>query len=173
MMDVLSTGTQRPRVTQIVGRSTLIVDGHALVMVLGRPSECNTFDNLGNKFLNAVLASGKEFHRIDVTFDKYRGTSIKCATRKNRSRGLVTHPFEELLKMAQYRSQSPGPTLVAPDENKADLALFLSDKLLAAAPWIRSSLLVMDSKRNIQSSVPARTLISESLSVSIKRRTLE
>ena len=157
MIDVLSSGTQRPGVTQIVGRSTPIVDGHALVMVLGRPSECNTFDNLGNKFLNACLTSGKDFYRIDVTFDRYRGTSIKCATRKKRSRGLVTHPFQELIEDGSVPLPKSWSNFVAPDENKADLALFLSDKLLAAAPWIRSSLLVVDSKRKMQSSVPART----------------
>ena len=108
-MDVLSSGTDRPRVTPMPGRSALVVDGQALVMGLGRPSECNTFDDLGNKFLNAVLASGKAFHRIDVTFDRYRETLIKCATRKKHSRGHA--PIRRLLKMAQYRSRSPGPTL--------------------------------------------------------------
>jgi len=89
MMEVLSSGTERPRVTPIAGRSTLVVDGQALVMVLGRPSECNTFNDLRDKFVKAVLASGKDFHRIDVTFDRYREMSIKCTTRKKRSRG---HP---------------------------------------------------------------------------------
>ena len=39
------------------------------------------------KFLKAVLVCGKDYDRIDVAFDKYRETSIKCATRKKRSRG--------------------------------------------------------------------------------------
>ena len=85
MMEVLSSGMERPRVTPIAGRSTLVVDAPALAMALGRPSECNTFDNLGDKFVKAVLASGNDFHPIDATIDRYRETSIKCETRKKRS----------------------------------------------------------------------------------------
>ena len=62
-------------------RSTLSSTGNGA----GRP-ECHTFDDLGiNKFLKAVPASGKDFHRKDMTFDRYRETLIKCATRKKRS----------------------------------------------------------------------------------------
>lgn len=64
MIELLSSGTERPRVTPIAGRSMLVIDGQALEMALGRPSDCNTFDDLGDKFVKAVLASGKDFHRI-------------------------------------------------------------------------------------------------------------
>ena len=57
MMELLSSGTERPRVTPVVGRSTLVADGQALVMSLGRPSECNTFDDLADKFVKAVFVS--------------------------------------------------------------------------------------------------------------------
>ena len=60
MMELLSSGTTRLRVTPIAGKSTLIVDGQALVMELGRPSDCNTFEDFGDKFVKAVLASGKD-----------------------------------------------------------------------------------------------------------------
>ena len=50
-------------------------------MALGRPSECNTFDDFEAKFVKAVLVSGNDFDRVDVTFDRYRETSIKCANR--------------------------------------------------------------------------------------------
>ena len=76
LMELLSSGTERPRVTPIAGRSTLVVDGQALVMALGRPSDCNTFDDLGDKFVKAVLASGKDFYRIDATFDRYREGNV-------------------------------------------------------------------------------------------------
>ena len=65
MIELLSSGTKRPRVTPVAGRSTLVVDGQALVMALGRPSECNTFDDLADKFVKAVLVSGKDF-RCDI-----------------------------------------------------------------------------------------------------------
>ena len=70
LMELLSSGTERPRVTPIAGKSTLEVDGQTLVLARGRPQDCNTFDDLGDKFLKAVLASGKDFHRTDVTFDR-------------------------------------------------------------------------------------------------------
>ena len=41
--------------TPIAGRLTLVVDGQALVMALGRLSECNTFEDLGDNFVKAVL----------------------------------------------------------------------------------------------------------------------
>ena len=75
------------RVTPVTGRSTLVTDGQALVMALRRPTECNTFDDLADRFLKAILVCGKDYDRIDVAFDRYRETSIKCATRKKRSRG--------------------------------------------------------------------------------------
>jgi len=37
-------------------------------MALGRPSECNTFDNLADNLVKAVLVSEKDFVRKDVTF---------------------------------------------------------------------------------------------------------
>lgn len=73
-MKLKSIGTERPRVTPIAGRSTLAVDGQALAMALRRPSDCSTFDDLEDYFLKAVLVSGKNFDRIDVTFDRYRET---------------------------------------------------------------------------------------------------
>ena len=57
MMELLSSGTERPRVTPVAGRSTLVADGQALVMSLGRPSECNSFDDLADKFVKAVFVS--------------------------------------------------------------------------------------------------------------------
>ena len=74
MIELLSSGTERPRVNPVAGRSTLVVDGQALVMALGRPSEYNTFDDFADKFVKAVLVTGNDFDRIDVTFDSRQGT---------------------------------------------------------------------------------------------------
>ena len=71
MIKLLSSGTERPRVRPIAGgRSKSVVDGQALVMTLGKPSECNTFDDVGDELVKAVLVSGKDFDRIDVMFDR-------------------------------------------------------------------------------------------------------
>ncbi|CAH3188967.1 unnamed protein product [Porites lobata] len=95
LIELLSGGMEYTRVTPVTGRSTLVIDGQALVMALGRPTECNTFDDLADRFLKAVLVCGKDYDRIDVAFDRYRETSIKCATRKKRSRGHA--PIRRLL----------------------------------------------------------------------------
>ena len=70
MMALLLSGTERPVFLPIIGRSTLVVDGQVLFMVLGRPSECKTFDDLVDKFVKAVFVYGKEFDRIDRIFHR-------------------------------------------------------------------------------------------------------
>ena len=111
VMELLSCGTERPRPhtsRRTIDISSSVADGEALVMRLGRPSECNTFDDLADKFVNAVFVSGKDFDRIDVTFDRYRETSIKCATRKKRSRGHP--PIRRVIKDGSVPRLSPGLT---------------------------------------------------------------
>ena len=172
MTEDLSSGTERPWVMPVAGRSMLVVDGQALVMVIGKPSECHTFDDLGDKFVKALLASGKDFHRKDVTFDRYRETSRLSARLERSSRGHA--PIRRVIKDCLVPLPKSSSNFVALDENKADLALFLShDKLSQEPQWKRSSLLVVDSKRTMQSCVPVRTLISECLKVFMKRRTLK
>ena len=156
-MEVLSSGTERPRVTPVAGRSTLVVDCQSLVMAIGKPSECNTFDDLGDKFAKAVLASGKDFHRIDATFDRYRETSIKCATRKKRSQGHP--PIRRIIEDGSVPPPKSWSNFVALAENKADLARSYQINFSQEPQWIRSSLLMVDSNRKMQSSVSARTLI--------------
>ena len=132
MMELLSSGTARPRVTPIARKSTLIVNGQALVMALGRPSDCNTFEDLGDKFVKAILASGKDFDRIGMTFGRYRVTSIKCATGKKHSRGHV--PIRRIIEDGSVLLPKSWSNFVALAKNKADLARFLSDNLLVESP---------------------------------------
>ena len=63
---------EHPRVTPVPGRSTIVIAGQELVMALGRPSECNKFDDLVDRFLKAALVCEKDYDRIDVAFDGYR-----------------------------------------------------------------------------------------------------
>ena len=111
---------------QVAGWSTLVVDGQALVMALGRPSECNTFDDFAAKFVKAVLVSGNDFDQVDVTFDRYREISIKCATRGHA-------PIQRVIEDGSASLPKSRCNFLALDENKADLARFLSEKLLTRA----------------------------------------
>ncbi|KAJ7376783.1 hypothetical protein OS493_032517 [Desmophyllum pertusum] len=86
-----------------------------------------------------LLVSGKDFDRIDVTFDRYRKTPITCASRKKRPRGHT--PIIRIIDDGSVplpASWSPLPAswsnFLALDDNKADLARFLSEKLLAGDP---------------------------------------
>ena len=114
-------------------RVTLVIDGQALVMALGRSTECNTFDDLPDRFLKAVLVCGKDYDQIDVAFDRYRETSIKCATRKKHSRGHA--PIQRVIEDGTVPLPRSWCTFLALDKNKADLARILSEKLLAGAPF--------------------------------------
>ena len=108
MMELLSSGTELTR--EHTSRRTIDISskwssiGH---VSLGRLL-CNTFDDLADKFVKAVFVSGKDFDRIDVTFDRYRETSIKCATRKKRSRGHV--PIRRVIEDGSVPLLSPGLT---------------------------------------------------------------
>ena len=116
MIELLSNGTERSRITTIAGRSTLVVDGQALVITLGRPSECNMFDDLGDEFVKAVLVSGKDFDQIDAIFDKDREISIKCPIRKKRSRGHA--PVRRGIEDGSAPLPKSWSDFLAPDEKQ-------------------------------------------------------
>ena len=49
-------------------RAGVLMDGRALVQLLGKPSSCNTFDDYALVFLRSVTSHVK---RVDVMFDTY------------------------------------------------------------------------------------------------------
>ncbi|KAL9970877.1 hypothetical protein ACROYT_G023330 [Oculina patagonica] len=74
----------------------------------------------------------EDFDRIDVTFDRYRESSIKCATRKKRSRGHA--PIRRVFEDGSVPLPKAWSTFLALDENKVDLTRFLPENLIAGAP---------------------------------------
>ena len=112
--------------------STLVIDGQAFVMMLGQSSDCNTFGQYASKFVRRVLAFGKNFDRIDTTFDRYRDISIKSTTRKKRARGCT--PIRRAIENGSVPLPRNWTNFLALEKNKEDLATFLSDELLAQAP---------------------------------------
>ena len=120
------------RVTPVTGRSTLVIDGQALVMALGRPTECNTFDDLADRFLKAVLVCGKDYDRemLHLTGTGKLQSSARLEKSVPEGHALIRRVIEDgTVPLPRSRS-----TFLALDENKADLASFLSEKLLAGAP---------------------------------------
>ena len=79
MMELLNSGTARPRVNPIAGKSTLIVDGQVLVMALGRPSDCNAFEDLGDKFDNLLGGEAPNNKIVIVGGGFEEEDAVKCS----------------------------------------------------------------------------------------------
>ena len=112
--------------------STLIIDGQALVIAIGKPTGQVTFGDFASTFVQAVLNAGASFARIDVVFDRYYEISIKSATRSRRSQG--TRPIRRVIEHADVPLPSNWSNFISLSENKADLARFLSQQLIVQAP---------------------------------------
>jgi len=80
--------------------------------------------------VRAVLTTGRD--RIDVTFDRYRKMSIKCTTRRKRTKGIT--PIRRVIQDGSVPLPKSWSNFLALDENKADLARFLSNELIAHSP---------------------------------------
>ena len=76
---------------------TLVNDGQALVMSIGRPQMSHTFEDFTTVFLNVVHQYGLPFTRIDVVFDRYDRLSIKEGTRTNSKKGKPIHRVKLLM----------------------------------------------------------------------------
>jgi hypothetical protein len=101
-------------------------------MSLGQPSDCSTFGEYAGKFVRAVLRYAKDFHRADITFDRYCEISIKNVTRKKRAKGCS--PIRRAIEDGSVLLPRNWSNFLALGENKADLARFLSEELLQRSP---------------------------------------
>lgn len=113
--------------------SSLVLDGQALVVAFGKPSEAKTFGDYADRFVSHVLKIGLKFDRIDVTFDSYKDTdtSIKDGTRGKRKK--KSRPIRRLVENREVPLPSNWNDFMALSENKRDLSAFLSNELIQAA----------------------------------------
>ena len=113
--------------------SCLLIDGQALVMALGKPPDVKTFGDYANKFADTVFMMGAKYQRIDVVFDRYQSESIKAGTRTKRKQR-----HRPVRRKIENQSSVPLPSdwssFMALEENKADLALLLSNHLIEHSP---------------------------------------
>ena len=67
-------------------KTCVLIDGHALIKVLGKPNGCHTFGEYANAFFNVVRRYfDRNISKVDVVFDRYIGEdSIKASTRAKR-----------------------------------------------------------------------------------------
>ena len=117
----------------VLDGATLLIDGQALVVSLGKPQShlCHTFGGLSNIFLNAVYHYGYRFARIDVVFDRYDPLSMKEGTRIKRKKRV-----DQFVVIENPDVPLPSDWLgfLADSDNKADLACLLSQALMEHAP---------------------------------------
>ncbi|KAL8621306.1 hypothetical protein ACOMHN_008131 [Nucella lapillus] len=118
--------------TDLEKEATLIIDGQALVNAIGKPHTAVTFGDLADVFIKAVLWSGADFQRIDVLFDRYYELSIKGGTRNRRKQGAVA--IRRMIESKDVHLPAKWDNFLAHQENKADLARFISQQLILKAP---------------------------------------
>ena len=65
---VLTQDVHCPASIELDNPCCLIIDGQALVMALGKPSDVKIFGEYANMFVQTVLRMGAQYQRIDVAF---------------------------------------------------------------------------------------------------------
>ena len=125
----ISTPSEIPHNLQLIPTCVLI-DGHALIQKIGKPSECSTFGDYANVFIKAVC---KNFFglvtRVDVVFDRYIGPeSIKAPTRQKRTG--KKRPIRKVIDNDDVPLPQVWSQFISLDENKSNLAEFLSQKIV-------------------------------------------
>jgi len=131
LAQVLTSGIQCPPsigAADLGKIATLIIDGQAMICSIGKPPKADTFGDLADVFFGAVLQGGTLFKRIDVVFDRYYKKSIKERTRKRRGQGSVA--MRRLIEGRKVPLPAKWDTFMAHNENKANLANFLSQQLM-------------------------------------------
>ena len=137
MANILTQHVEVPANITVVEPSCLLIDGQALVMALGKPTDIATFGQYADTFTNTVFRMGANYGRIDVVFDRYQQESIKAGTRTTRNQR-----HRPVRRMIENDPLVPLPSdwssFMALEENKADLALMLSSHLIEHSRRIES-----------------------------------
>ena len=137
MANVLTQQVEVPANITVVKSSCLLIDGQALVMVLGKPTDIATFGQYADTFTNTVFRMGANYGRIDVFFDRYQQESIKAGTRtKHNQRQRAVRRMIENDPLVHLPSD--WSSFMALEENKADIALLLSSHLIEHSRRVES-----------------------------------
>ena len=125
-------GIECPSAIDLKGSACLLIDGMALVAAVGKPADAQTFGDYADRFQNAVLVAGLRYQQIHVLFDRYEKSSIKAGTRERRTRTI--RPVRRVIENKNVPLPNSWSNFLALPENKANLAKFLSEHLIANAP---------------------------------------
>ena len=132
MIAVLTDGVDIPsEVPDADTKTCVLIDGHALIQSPGKPNGCQTFGDYADVFVqNVTRHFGEHTSRVDVVFDRYIGkSSIKAVTRSKRLSKIDYQNVPLPLVWSKF---------ISLDENKADLARFLSDVIMTKSTAIRA-----------------------------------
>ena len=99
--------------------------------LLKKPENVGTFGEYADRFVQAVLAAGKNYQRIDVVFDRYRDDTIKAGTRTRRTQ--AARPIRRVIESRDVPLPRNWANFLSLSENKADLGHFLSEELCSQA----------------------------------------
>ena len=102
-----------------------------------------TFGEYADLYVSTVWKKALSYDRIDVVFDRYRSMSIKSTTRNRRSKNVK--PVRRSIVNRHVPMPHNWQNFLALAENKADLAMFLSEELIRQSPegnsccwrWVR------------------------------------
>jgi hypothetical protein len=129
LMNFLTEGIDEKQELQVDRASAeLIIEGQALIVSVGKPTDAITFGDLADNFIKSLTNHRKMFHRIDVTIDRYIPGSAKGATRKRRSGTCC--PTRRAIEGRYVPLQKNWNNFLCMSENKSDLARFLSQEII-------------------------------------------
>ena len=108
-------------------KTCVMIDGHGLIPALGKLHGCQTFGDYADVFLNNVTSHFRcHTTRVDVVFDHYTGQqSIKAVTPSKRVG--KKRPIRKVIDGRNVPLPQIWNNVIASDENKADLARFLTE----------------------------------------------
>jgi hypothetical protein len=118
-------------------RTCVLIDGHALIQSTGKPRDCNSFNEYANHIIGKITKYfGGSTTRVDVVFDRYIGSqSIKNSTRVARTG--TKKPIRRLINDGETPLPQVWDQFVCLDENKAELASFLTRRLIAQREYLQ------------------------------------
>ena len=110
-------------------KTCTIIDGMSLVQAIGKPKDSDKFGDLADVFTTSVCThlSGS-CTRVDVVLDQYKEASIKSNSRAMRTKGIK--PIRRLVDSREVKLPCNWKGFMALDDNKKNLAEFLSNELL-------------------------------------------
>lgn len=132
-------------------RCCTIIDGMALVQALGKPHDCDTFGDLADAYTRCVFLYFSHSERADVLFDRCFSMSIKCGTRQHRLGSERT--ISKIIDRRDVKLPEYWKRFIGMNENKVNLANFLSNQLVEAGQGIEKELVVSGGFKEISKAV--------------------